>query len=94
MRTEARGLLCVSAIVSLIAVVLLEPHSAIAQSTMKQAPKGPRCEWIPSTTQRPDGSRCGFNDIGLGNPAIFECGKAESNGRCVDRCFFKKCGAV
>jgi hypothetical protein len=67
--------------------------TANAQATIQAAPPGsPRCEWVPKVEERPAaGAICGFNDVGLPNNGIYECGVRQSGNRCVPFCVFRQC---
>ena len=60
---------------------------AQGQATMSSAPDV-TCEMSTHIEQRPDAGHCGFNDLGVPNIGLYECGK---NINCEDYCRFKKC---
>lgn len=49
-----------------------------------------QCEWRPSAHTMAAGERCGFDDGGKGNVALFECGFSQD---CKRVCNFVRCGA-
>lgn len=49
-----------------------------------------QCEWRPSAHTMAAGERCGFDDAGKGNVALFECGFSQD---CKRVCNFVRCGA-
>lgn len=47
------------------------------------------CNWAPQRFIMPaNGGDCGFNDVGLPNPGLFDCGQ---NDRCQSVCNFVAC---
>ena len=77
----------VAVLISLLpwAGTVAQPESG---PTIGPAPSGRQCEWLPREETKPDAGRCGFNDISLPNPAIYDCGKSST---CEDICVFKRC---
>jgi len=55
-------------------------------------PSRPVCEWHPVQVLKPS-QQCGFNDIGVPNPGLYECGlkpKKDWSG-CEEFCRFIEC---
>jgi hypothetical protein len=74
-------------------VPVLRPQQP-AGPVMRAAPAGPRCEWSPRETRLPAATQCGFNDIALPNPGVYDCGLVARGDTCVQRCVFKRCQPI
>jgi hypothetical protein len=73
-----------------VAAVLIGSASAgnDSPSTIGPAPAGPSCEWVPTPQLKLAPTECGFNDSGLPNSGVFQCGQDRS---CQPKCVFDHC---
>src|ERR1700730_15334055 len=62
--------------------------------TIRPAPPGPSCEWNPHEVLKSSGPQCGLNDLGIGNPGVYDCGQASNGKECSERCVFKRCQEI
>ena len=56
---------------------------------------GARCEWMPTEVVKPS-PQCGFNDLGVPNGGVYDCGvqRSPDGTHCIEHCVFKRCQHV